>query len=102
MCCANRYVSQPQLTEICLRKQWDSNCVRGTTIEHLWREEAAAHDLAQRRVFQVGEARSVLGLGQEEIPQTCCLQPIHTQDDALSEDGPIGLFRIGPFIYSNK
>ena len=30
----------------------------------------AAHDLAQRRVFEVGQPGAVLRLGQEQVPQT--------------------------------
>ena len=38
-------------------------------VEDLGREEAAAHDLGQRRVVAVVEAGAVLAVGQEEVPQ---------------------------------
>src|SRR4028118_454195 len=43
--------------------------VGGVAVKDLGPYEAAAHDLAQRRVLQVREARPVLGVGQEEIPE---------------------------------
>ena len=38
-------------------------------IERLGPDARAAHQLAQRRVFQVGQAGAVLALGQEQVPQ---------------------------------
>ena len=38
-------------------------------VEYLGAPVAPAHDLAQRRVFDVGQARAVFGLGQEQVPQ---------------------------------
>jgi hypothetical protein len=38
-------------------------------IEHLRRHRRAAHDLAQRRVFEVAEARAARRMRQEEVPQ---------------------------------
>lgn len=39
-------------------------------IEQLGREMRPPHDLAQRRVFKVGQAGAVLALGQEQVPET--------------------------------
>ena len=39
-------------------------------VEDLGRHHDAAHDLAQRRVFEIGEAGAALALGQEQIPQS--------------------------------
>jgi hypothetical protein len=44
-------------------------------VEDLGREEAAPHDLAQRGVLEVGQARTVLGLWQEQVPQPLALRP---------------------------
>ena len=44
--------------------------VGGGAVEDLRRHGGAAHDFAQRRVFEVGEAGAMFALGQEEIPET--------------------------------
>ncbi len=38
-------------------------------VEHLGRDRRSPHQLAQRRVLGIGEARAARGLGQEQIPQ---------------------------------
>ena len=43
--------------------------VGGVAVEDLRADGAAAHDLAQRRVLQVGQPRPELGVGQEEVPE---------------------------------
>ena len=47
--------------------------VRGRAVERLRRHRRAAHDLAQRRVFEVAETRAARRMRQEEVPQA--LQP---------------------------
>ncbi len=43
--------------------------VRGRAVEHLRRHGRAAHDLAERRVFQVGQPGPVFAVRQEQVPQ---------------------------------
>ena len=38
-------------------------------VEHLGRDRRAPHDLAERRVFEVGQAGAVFAFGQEQVPQ---------------------------------
>ncbi|MGY4369858.1 hypothetical protein ACVW1A_005923 [Bradyrhizobium sp. LB1.3] len=40
------------------------------TVEHFGREMRAAHDLAERGIFEIGQARAVTGLRQEQVPET--------------------------------
>ncbi len=44
--------------------------VRRGTIEYLRRHGGTAHNLAQRRVFQICESGSILAARQEKIPET--------------------------------
>ena len=44
--------------------------VGGAAIAGLRRDGRAAHQLAQRRVFEIGQAGAVLGMRQEQVPQT--------------------------------
>ena len=43
--------------------------VRRGTVEHLGGPMHAAHDLGQRRVFEIRQAVAVLAFGQEQVPQ---------------------------------
>ena len=43
--------------------------VRSGAVEGARRQRAAAHDLAERRVLEIGQTRAVLRVGQEEVPE---------------------------------
>ena len=43
--------------------------IGGAAVEHLGRDGRAAHDLAQGRVFEIGEPGAIPALGQEQVPQ---------------------------------
>ena len=43
--------------------------IGGRAVERLRRDRRAPHDLAQGRVFEIGQAGAVFALGQEQVPQ---------------------------------
>src|SRR5262249_18789755 len=49
--------------------------VRRRAVEHLGGPRHASHDLAQRRVLEVGEPGAPLAIGEEEVPQTLLASP---------------------------
>src|SRR5438876_2209350 len=78
--------------------------VGGGAVEDFRREVRAAHQLAERRVLEVGEAGAALALGQEEVPEgtlaRLVFQVLHDRRDLpargagvelLVEDGLAGI-----------
>ena len=59
------------------------------TIEDLGRQMRAAHDFAERGVFEIGEAGAAVAVGQEEVPETLRLgERLQLLDDGINLPGP--------------
>ncbi len=71
--------------------------VGGRAIEGLGCEMRASHDLAQRRVLEVGETGAVLGVRQEEIPQI--LRPCLALQVLHHLGGPPGIAVVTVFLH---
>ena len=70
-------------------------------IEDFRRHRGSAHDLAERGVFQIGQARAILAVGQKQVPQSggagLLLQLLHNRSGTPAP-ALLDLFDTGPFV----